>query len=57
MLRIRLIALFALAVLLVGCGPLAAVVPSAPTANAPSELTLIYTGYGRGFVDPQAPCG
>jgi len=56
MLRIRFIALLALVALLVGCGPLAAVMPSA-AKSTPSELTFIYTGYGRGNVDPQPPCG
>ncbi len=60
--------LLALLVLVVSCAPLAAIAPapsaatsaakaSASNRNASSELTIIYTGYGPGSVDPASPCG
>lgn len=49
--------LLGLLVFLVGCAPLAAIAPSAAKGSASNELTIIYTGYGRGSVDPASPCG
>ena len=57
--------LLGLLVFLVGCAPLAAIAPLTAPSTAPSgvkesasnELTIIYTGYGRGSVDPASPCG
>jgi hypothetical protein len=53
----RYTALFLLVGLLVGCAPLASLVPGSSAAKGrASELTIIYTGYGRGNVYPQPEC-
>ena len=55
--HIALLGLLGLLVLLVGCAPLAAIAPATARGSASDELTIVYTGYGRGSVDPAAPCG
>jgi hypothetical protein len=54
----RYVTLVFLLAVVVGCAPLAALAPkSIAKAGSASEVTLIYTGYNRGNVDPQADCG
>ncbi len=52
-----LLGLLGLIVLVVACAPLAAIAPAASKGSASNQLTIIYTGYGRGSVDPSSPCG
>jgi hypothetical protein len=51
-----LLGLLALLALLAACAPLAAIAPSAAKGGVSDKLTIIYTGYGRGNVDPQQGC-
>jgi hypothetical protein len=61
--RLVAVLIFLLALLLPGCAPPGVASPTGaaarPTATAGGEgqsrrVTLVYTGYGRGGVDPQA---
>jgi hypothetical protein len=54
----RILVLSLLVLGLAGCASLSALVPGqAAKARANAELTIIYTGYGRGNVDPAEDCG
>jgi hypothetical protein len=47
-----------LVALLAGCAPLANLAPGgAAKAKPAGQLTIIYTGYGRGSVYPKPDCG